>query len=320
MLLIHGNKTVLLREGNDWDVFLNYFFASFFILCFVIGIVLNPLIIVYHSKQKRTWVNYLFLIISSIDQFKLLYSPLMLVPKLLSPLGDEDYFTILSPKSISKIVYFNSMVEFFNSIQIDALVLLNASRFLSVACPFLSSRKKKTVLLTVFVFSLLRWLSSLISVNFFREIFMYNRISDSLSFTHYDGPELYIKGGWDCLFIAIGAIFVALTIHYLKNTEPASSEVSSRNIRRGIIFLAVVTSCNILAIFIGTSFCIALSRRLDKETIVYSTNWDLAHFGVVCVMPLSMSLFNSVSFFIISTSFQDFLKRSARQRRIASIS
>ena len=215
-MLIHGNETVLLRDGNDWDVFLNYFFATFFIFCFVIGFVLNPLVIVYHTKQKRTFANYLFLIISSIDQFKLLFSPLMLVPKLLSPLGDEDYFIILSPQWISRIIYFTSLIEFFYSIEVDALVMLNASRFLSVACPFLSSRRKKIVLLSVFVFSLLRWLSSLISVNFFREIFRYNRIGDSFSFTHYDGPELYIDGGLDCLFVAIGAIFVALTIHYLK--------------------------------------------------------------------------------------------------------
>ena len=73
-VMLNGTKTTVLKEGNHWDKFLNNFFAGFCLFCLVIGIVLNPFIIVYHAQQRRTLSKLLFLTISSIDQFRLLYT------------------------------------------------------------------------------------------------------------------------------------------------------------------------------------------------------------------------------------------------------
>ena len=40
-VMLNGKKETLLSEGNELDVFLNYFFAICFIICFAIGIMLH---------------------------------------------------------------------------------------------------------------------------------------------------------------------------------------------------------------------------------------------------------------------------------------
>ena len=40
-VMLNGKKETLLREGNELNVFLNYFFAICFKICFAIGIMLH---------------------------------------------------------------------------------------------------------------------------------------------------------------------------------------------------------------------------------------------------------------------------------------
>ena len=186
--MLNGSSTTLLREGNNWDVFLNYFYAIFFILCLLIGVVLNPFIIVYHAKQKKTFAKFMFLLVSSIDQFKLIYFPLILVPKLLSPLEDKDYYITYNPTSVPWTAYTNCFVVFFVWFETDALVILSVSRYLSIAHPMSKFKRKNCFLATVLLLSCLKWISASIGIQFLQKELLYSRIYDALAYTTYTGP------------------------------------------------------------------------------------------------------------------------------------
>ena len=144
-------KDILLREGNNWDVFLNYFFAVFFIFCFIIGILLNPFIIAYHAQQKRTFAKFLFLLVSSMDLFKSLYFPLVLVPKLLSPIGKEDYYYNWDLTSVPWTSHLNKVLALLSMYEIDVLVVLCIVRYNSVVNPLSSSRVRNIVLSSILI-------------------------------------------------------------------------------------------------------------------------------------------------------------------------
>ena len=120
-------ELILLREGNDWDVFLNYFFAVFFIFCFIIGILLNPFIIAYHAQRKRTFAKFLFLLVSSMDLFKSLYFPLVLAPKLLSPLGEDDYYYTDDMTTVFWTAYLNNFIFDIVWFEMDVAVILGTT-------------------------------------------------------------------------------------------------------------------------------------------------------------------------------------------------
>ena len=319
-MVLNGTKEILLREGNGWDVSLNYFFAMFFIFCFVLGIFICPFIIAYHAKQNKTFAKFLFLTVSSIDQFKLIYFPLMLVPKLISPLEDKDYYIIYNPTSVSWIAYPNFFLNLFVRFEMDAVVILSVSRYFSIAHPLYFSVRKNIVFKVVFILSMLKWiLSPVMGVYVFKKILMFYRISNTFAFTSYEGPFRYIFGGSTAFFVVVGAIFVALTIHHLKNSDTASSELSSQNIRRGIISLIATSLFNVLVLLSAIFFQVILTLRLSKDKMTHSTMWDFVQFGVVYGIPLIQSVFNSLSFLLISTSFREFARRSVREKRIASV-
>jgi hypothetical protein len=131
----------LLREGNLWDKFLNYFFALLFICCLIIGLSLNPLIISYHSKQKRSFANTLFILISSIDQIKSLYFPIVFIPKLLSQQNDKDYYYVQDPSSIHWTSYSNQLILVIASVETVMLVVLCVARYLTLRDPLSSTKE-----------------------------------------------------------------------------------------------------------------------------------------------------------------------------------
>ena len=63
-----SNTMIMIRETNLSDIVMNYFFGVMFIMIFLIGITVNPLIIAFHLKQKKTLGTILFLTINIIDQ------------------------------------------------------------------------------------------------------------------------------------------------------------------------------------------------------------------------------------------------------------
>ena len=312
----HQGKLLIFREGNNWDVFLNYFFAVFFIFCFVIGILLNPFIIAYHAQQKRTFAKFLFLLVSSMDMFKSLYFPLVLVPKLLSPLGEDDYYYTMNSKLISWTAYSNTFLLYLIMFELDILVVLSATRYFSITRPLSSSGKRNILFSLILVISLLIHLS-LPLVIFFSE-FVYIRIIDSLVMTNETHSLIGMCSlfGWSCLSISAGLYFLIQTILYLKNSDTASSNISRQNIRKGIISLIAMSIFNVLVIFSNAAHNIILFVMKGIKWSPRSIFLDFIQFENVYFTPLIQSSYNSLTFLIICSAFRDFAEKIIRERRV----
>ena len=312
-VMIFNNETQVLREGNNWDVFLNYFFATIFIFCFLIGIFLNPFIIAYHSKQKKSFATFLFLLVSSIDQIKSLYLPLVLIPKLLSPLDEDDYYINLG--SIPWTGYSNRSMLSLIGFEMFLLVVPCVSRYFVLVRPLSSAKRRNIVFSAVLVFVFLYFLLFLI-LDYFQPM-GYMRILDSVIvvdesyLSNYGMPMLFINCGLICIFMVFGGSFIILTIRHLKNSDTASSEVSSRNIRRGIIYLIAMNIFNLFVLLTTVGYNIAMCILITETN--YSTSLDFIQFVTMYGTPLVQSAFNSVSFLFICSAFRAFVKKLVYQ-------
>ena len=315
--LVRSNQIeVIFREGNNWDVFLNYFFAVFFIFCFLIGILLNPFIIAYHAQQKRTFAKFLFLLVSSMDLFKSLYFPLVLVPKLLSPLGEEDYYYIKEYSSI-KIAYsyINSVVASLFWIETDILVVLSVSRYFSISRPLEVAPKRNAVLLFLIILSALYWATS--SVPIYVKEHMYMRVLDQV--ISHDARSVTsiilwcVKSIIRCLILITGVTFTNLTIVELRKSNTVSSQISDTNVRTGVVSLVTISVFNVFVLLFVIVQNVVLFYMGKSHWQIYSTGIDLVTFLMAYGMSLIQSTFNSVSFFAISLSFKKFLKKLIRK-------
>ena len=309
-------KDILLKDGNNWDVFLNYFFAVVFIFCFIIGILLNPFIIAYHAQQKRTFAKVLFLLVSSMDLFKSLYFPLVLVPKLLSPMAEDDYlFYTTDLRPISWTAYSNNFLRSVNLFEIDVLVVLCVVRYKTVVNPLSSSRLRNMILSIFLAFDILR-IISLEFLQFLRKPIGYYRIHDSM--TSFDRkyldavilPVTHSFFGITCLYFLIGVTYTVLTIIYLKNFNTASSDASRKNVRTSTISLVAMNVFNIFVIVVmithGTVMLI-YHMKINEDRYSISTSNDFFQFANLFFTPLIQSTFNALSLLLICSSFKDFL-------------
>ena len=320
MWVVPGVGERVFREGNNWDVFLNYFFAVFFIFCFIIGILLNPFIIAYHAQQKRTFTKFLFLLVSSMDLFKSLYFPLVLVPKLFSPLAEDDYYYNWDLTNVSWTAYSNNFFLCLIFFEVDVLIVLNVARYFSFTRPLSSTLKRNIVLIAVLLFHFLNRLTTFLGLFFFQDI-LYSRIYDCVVPKGAVGTLSIFRCVIFVLSTTVGGIFIYLTVCHLKNSDTASSEVSNRNIRRGIASLVAMSVFNVFILALSVCYYTAMHILKSSDWIVQdSTFFDFIQFMVPYGIPLSQSVFNSLSILVICTSFRDFVKKCVRERRIANIS
>ena len=242
----------------------------------------------------------------------------MLLPNLLSPLKDQDYYIIYNPTWVSWTAHLNFFLRFFLKIEMDALVMLNISRYFSIAHPLSSFRWKYLIFSVASLMALLRRILSPISVRVFQKEAFYLRITDALDHPTYEGLLRYVMMAWTFSSLIIGVIFVALTIHHLKSTDTVSSDVSNRNVKRSIIFLIATSLFNIILLITGINYQVIETLKIyDDEH--KSTRWDCSTFIITWVLPLSQSVFNSVSFLFISRLFREFVRRSVREKRIVPV-
>ena len=306
------------------SLFLNYFFAVMFIFCFLIGIFLNPFIIVYHSKQKKTFATIMFLLVSMIDQIKSFYLPLVLILKLLSPLDKDDYYYISPHLDFSLITWTsltNKFLFFLSKFEMDLLVVLCVARYISIVYPLSSARKRNIVFSVVLGLSFLIWVSSPV-IDYFQKPLAYVRVAQTffpMNETYIKDihlPLMYTRSGLNCLFIFIGGSFSVLTIRHLKNSDTASSEVSSRNIRKGILFMMAMTVLNDFVLISSVSYNVTIGLLENDDWKTSNTGLDCLQFSNIFVIPLIQSAFNSLSFLIICSEFRDFVKKLVRQKRV----
>ena len=315
----------VLREGNDWDVFLNYFFAVLFIFCFIIGILLNPFIIAYHAQQKRTFAKFLFLLVSSMDLFKSLYFPLVLVPKLLSPLGEEDYYINDDLTTVSWTSHLNTILAPLSNFEIDLLVVLYVVRYHSVVNPLSSSKVRNMILLSLLI------LNSVFKITmpflpYFLEPMACIRILDSMIINDPDYtyevalPLAYFSFGSNSILLLIGGVYTILTIQYLKNSDTASSEASRINIQRGIMSLVAMNLFNMVLIIsnLGHGLYLLTNHTNNQDGWSFSTGSDFIQFANFYFTPVIQSAFNAVSFLLICSSFRIYAMKRLYRGRIVN--
>ena len=305
-----------IRAGNDWDVFLNYFFAVLFMICFLVGVIIDPLIILYHSKQKTTFAKVLFLLISVIDLVRSIYFPLVLVPKLLSPL--DDIYYDYDPSSTHWTSYSNKIIFNLLEVQQEILVVLCVSRYFSIVDPLSNAKKRNSALSVILVMIFVKNIV-FTSLEFLHEPLGYHRIQDSLITMNL----LYIKETiaivfiiscvLRCAFLLIGGVFSGLTILHLKRSDTASCESSERNVRKGIIAIVAMNVFNVFVIIlavINSIIAYEVYKKLpDSFKDLHSTGKDFMHFALIYGITLTQSTFNTLSFLLICRTFRDFLKR-----------
>ena len=326
MLFLDQNQTIehVLRDGNNWDIFLNYFFAVFFIFCFIIGILLNPFIIAYHAQQKRTFAKVLFPLVSSMDLFKSMYFPLVLVPKLLSPLGEDDYYINEDLTTVSWTTHLNTILAPLSNFEIDVLVVLCVVRYNSVVHPLSSTRVRNMVLLC-FLISNYVFKITMPFLPYFHEPMVRIRILDSMIISDQDYnykvalPLAYVSFGANSTLLLIGGVYTILTIQYLKNSDTAFSEASRINIRKGTISLVAMNLFNMILIIsnLGHGLSLLINHTKDQEDWSFSTGSDFIQFANFYFTPVIQSAFNAVSFLLICSSFRIYaMKRLYRGRTV----
>ena len=308
------------REGNNWDVFLNYFFAGLFIFSLIIGIVLNPLIIAYHAKQKKTSTTILFLLVSFIDQFKSLYYPLVLIPKLISSHVNDDHYYITDQNSIPWTAHANRFFLPVCNLEQNLLVVLCVARYASIVHPLSSAKIRNTVfssvLLLCFGFKVFTCVYS-----YSKKPFIYIRVTDLVfpsSPSHakqFSVPLMYVSGSLDCLYLLTGGFFSVLTILHLKRSDSISCESSSKNIRRGIVALIAMNVFNVFVLLSVVGHNIAVTVVDKSGYKIHSTGLDLMHFTNLYGIPLIQSTFNSLSFLVICSAFKVFVRKLVAKRR-----
>ena len=306
---------VILREGNDWDIFLNYFFALLFICCLLIGVSVNSLIILYHSKQNRSFANILFLLISSIDLIKSVYFPLVFIPKLLSPQDDDEYFLDSKLTSIPWTSYTNHLVLSAIGIEINLLIVLCGARYFTFKYPLSDSRKRNVVFSSVLVANTLNSVAWNFIVYFY-EPFTHSKLHDfviSMDIKYITGtviPLWYTGVCLQCMYLLAGGVFSGLTIVHLKNSDTAASEASTRNIRKGIVAIVAMNEFNAFVILSYVAMSIILHEmNKDWRNVKHSTLSDFIQFTSAYGIKLIQSAFNSVSFLISCSSFKEFVKK-----------
>ena len=318
---------------NDWDVFLNYFFAVLFMICFLVGVIIDPLIILYQSKQKTTFAKVLFLLISGIDLIRSTYFPLVLVPKLLSAIrfsetsaledlqyvGDLYYY---EPDSVYWTYHANSILLILLDFQHEILITLCVARYFTFRDPLYTAKKIIFTLCAFVTVTLVVngvWLILEYSYGSFGCItILHTVISTNLKdYSENNLTLIVLAKAIQCIFLVIGCVFSGLTILHLKRSDTAECESSEKNVRKGIVAIVAMNIFNIFVIIVAvwnTILAHGFSRKLesageDGHFEAYSTWEDFLIFGGAYGMGLTQSAFNALSFLLICNSFRDFIKK-----------
>ena len=308
------NQTEYLwREGNDWDAILNYFFAILFMFTLLIGISIGPFLIAYHFQQKKTFSTTLFLLISFLDLFKSLYFPLFLIPKLLSPMVDINYYATDDVSLVSWTVYMNTVVSTAVWFEMDVIVVLNASRYFGFTRPLSSARFRNVAFSTVLILSFLRWCGLPVYHISGLTGRYYTRLYEAVSTPNIDNLISYTHSASYFLFMVVGGLFLVLTIWYLKKSDSATSEVSNQNIRKGIISMTTMCLFNLFVILVSMFYAISFIIMKKTGWKMQSTGLDFLQFSLIYGVPAIQSIFNSLCFSFTCCLFRNFVKKCVHE-------
>ena len=273
---------------------------------------MNPFIIWYHSRQKKSFTTILFLSVSIIDQIKSICLPLVFIPKLFSPLKDNDYYYDQDLSSFPWTSYSNEFILVLAVIEADLLIVLCITRYMTLKDPLAPARKRNKIFSALLFVHFLCIVCHLVSKYFYKPL-SHMRLFDlvvSMNIEYADISVeiiLHILNVFSCLLLLVASIFCGLTIVHLKNSNTAASNTSARNIRRGIAAILAMNFFNVFAIFSAVVFSIyihILATTPKSNWKSYSTTSDIIQFTNAYVVTLTQSAFNSISFLCICSSFR----------------
>ena len=299
----------LLRETNNFDSFLNYACAVHGILAFLLGLLLSPLILYYHSHQQRSVATVLFLGIASLDLVRSIYLPSLLVPKLLS--SDLDPFWEANYTGWAGHV--TSFVPLLTEVEFLLLVALCTVRYQGVRFPHkplgpVASATVIIVILRIILYILgfvAKWLNRPFSkvritqVTFTMDQNYNNRVAVVLAYC----SDIAIG-----LILMYGIVISVLTVKYLNtlNKITVGSKTANARNRKSITIIVVMNAFSGVVALTTLAQAISLIIRSGE---MFSTMDNLRTYAVIHGMPLSQSIFNSVSFVCVSSSFRKFVRR-----------
>ena len=302
----------LIRETNNYDIFLNYACAVHGITAFLVGLTLTPLILYYHSVQQRSLAVILFLCISSLDLIRSIYSPIILVPELLS--RDLPLYWELDYRGW--VGHVNNALPLLMHVEFILLVALCTVRYLGVRYPQKSLRPISIITIASVILRVLFFVAGVISKWAFRPLLRvrHNQLVFSMNekYTrHVTLVTLYVKDLIIGLILIYGIVISVMTIRYLnilKKSTAGSKTASTRN-RKSINIIVIMNTFSSFVTLGITIHAVNLMLNSDNR---YSTADNFMSYAVVHGLPLSQAIFNSVSFACVSSSFRRFLVKLKR--------
>lgn len=305
------NLTILtvVREESPWDNFLNHFFAGHCILVFAVSLCLLPLIILYHSRQKRSISITLFLCVNCIDLIRSVYTPAILLPKLLS--RDLDPFWEVN--YTGWVGYVNNILPLLTDIEFILLVTMCAVRYSGVKHPHKSPRPLALTTAVVVVLRVLLFASETVFMMTYKYPTVKMRLSQLIYIVspeyNYDVTRMFtnVKHMVNAIVLMIGVVMSSLTIHYMKTLQKTVKTGSKRAEARNKRSITIIIVMNIFSVLV-TAFILVRAVMLFVPP-KFSPGDNFITYASAQGMPLTQSLFNCVIFVCVSSSFRSFVRK-----------
>ena len=320
---VYPDFKIWFKPTNDWDVFCNYFFAMLFLLVFLTGL-LQPVIVYYHSQQKRTIANILFLSISIIDTFKSFYFPVWLVPKLLSPIDDIEAYVQYGYKGWFGLL--NSFLAFVPvQLSYALLLLLCGFRYLimlTAMSPGINLRPVKVIspflclagplaLVGYWVWGMVRYRGSGMA---------FVRITQSAFPADVDwmlgsNDFLHASCGIYVFMVLLSIIFSVLNAQNLmKSVGQTPCEAANRDLKRSVISILVMNLFSTIVVVLNICWLVYQIKHSMYRS--FPTHLDALRFSTLYGFPLTQAAFNAISFTVISSSFRSFVRNLGPIKKI----
>ena len=307
------------RDTNNYDIFLNYFFAVHSILAIILGLTLAPLIIYFHLQQRRSVATILFLVINVLDLIRSIYNPLTLLPKLVSRDIDPfwDHYT-------GWVGHVNNALPVITEIEFLLLVALCTVRYWGVTRPHKSLNVIVMVTVTLVVARVMMFVGVAVG-KYLHRPYVKPRMNQ-LVFTADEEFNLKVilkitavKHLVFGLVLIYGIVISVLTVNYLNTLRKATagSKTSDARNRKSIKIIVIM---NIFSVVVALVTLIQAVNLIVNSQNRFSTMDCFITFAVVHGLPLSQSMFNYLCFVCASSSFRRFLKRYGSKKNSVSYS
>ena len=300
-MLISNVGMITLRPGTSGDAALNYFFGILFIIYFLVGVLLSPLTTMFSFRQSASPSSFLLTLISVLDHIKLIYFPLVLVPKLLQPDHQMELYVTLNrvPVSgleiemyVSWIACLNTVMVCVTGIEMFLVVMMCVVRYTSVKFSSLPPSLLYIIISLVLIFVLIMSLLPLLIFDLDSQSLIKLRVSQMVM----TGDQHYIdkiyKPTFKCKVIVM---FLFLFLAVLSGALMMVRLIKKRECpdRQFQISTSLMNLCNMVVLAVSSSYIVVASNRANDNPQRFSMAYDFLIFSATYGIPLTQSVFNT---------------------------